>query len=103
MKITFYGGVRTVTGSKHLLELPDCRLLLECGLFQGKRAESRRRNSELPFDAGSLDAVVLSHAHIDHAGAMPALVRAGFAGPIHATSATADLCSVLLRDSAKIS
>lgn len=103
MKITFYGGVRTVTGSKHLLELPDCRLLLECGLFQGKRAEARRRNSEMPFDPGSLDAVILSHAHIDHAGAMPALVRAGFTGPIHATSATADLCSVLLRDSAKIS
>lgn len=103
MKITFYGGVRTVTGSKHLLELPDCRLLLECGLFQGKRAEARRRNSEMPFDPGSLDAVILSHAHIDHAGAMPALVRAGFSGPIHATSATADLCSVLLRDSAQIS
>jgi metallo-beta-lactamase family protein len=103
MKITFHGGVRTVTGSKHLLELPDCRLLLECGLFQGRRDEARRRNSEFPFDPGSIDAVILSHAHIDHAGALPALVRAGFSGPVYATAATADLCSVLLHDSAQIS
>jgi len=103
MRLTFHGGVRTVTGSKHLLEVAGRRILLECGLFQGRREEARRRNREFPFEAGSLDAVVLSHAHIDHAGALPALVRAGFKGPIYATDATADLCSVLLQDSAQIS
>ena len=103
MRLTFHGGVRTVTGSKHLLEVAGRRILLECGLFQGRREEARRRNREFPFEADSLDAVVLSHAHIDHAGALPALVRAGFKGPIYATDATADLCSVLLHDSAQIS
>ena len=103
MRLTFHGGVRTVTGSKHLLEVADRRILLECGLFQGRRGEARRRNREFPFEAGSLEAVILSHAHIDHAGALPALVRAGYRGPIYATDASADLCSVLLHDSAHIS
>ncbi|MFC1629449.1 MBL fold metallo-hydrolase, partial [Gemmatimonadota bacterium] len=102
MKIEFHGGVRTVTGSKHLLEVNGRKILLECGLFQGKREEARKRNSEFPFDAASIDAVILSHAHIDHSGALPALVRAGFDGPVFCTEATADLLSVLLRDSAQI-
>lgn len=102
MYLTFHGGARTVTGSKHLLEAAGARILLECGIFQGRRAESRRRNREFPFDPASVDAVILSHAHIDHAGALPALVKAGFRGPIHATEATADLSAVLLRDSAHI-
>ena len=102
MQVTFHGGARTVTGSKHLLEVAGRRILLECGIFQGRRAEARKKNREFPFDPRTLDAVVLSHAHIDHAGALPALVRAGFTGPIHATAATADLCEVLLRDSAHI-
>jgi len=102
MRVTFHGGARTVTGSKHLLEVADRRILLECGIFQGRRAEARKKNREFPFDPRTLDAVVLSHAHIDHAGALPALVRAGYDGPIHATAATADLCEVLLRDSAHI-
>lgn len=102
MKIGFHGGVRTVTGSKHLLEVDGQRVLLECGLFQGRRAEARKRNSNLPFDATSIDAVVLSHAHIDHSGALPALVKSGFQGPIYCTEATGDLLGVLLRDSAMI-
>lgn len=103
MQITFYGGVRTVTGSKHLLEVNGRRILLECGLFQGRREESRRRNKEFPFDPAGLDAVILSHAHIDHTGALPALVKGGYNGPVYCTEATADLCGVLLHDSAEIS
>ena len=102
MRLTCHGGARNVTGSKHLLETRGGRILLECGIFQGRREESRRKNRDFPFPANEVDAVVLSHAHIDHAGALPALVRAGFTGPIHATAATADLCEVLLKDSAHI-
>ncbi|MCH6547768.1 MAG: MBL fold metallo-hydrolase [Gemmatimonadetes bacterium] len=103
MKLTFWGAARTVTGSKHLLELDNgTRLLLDCGLFQGRRAESRERNSDFGFDAASIDAVLLSHAHIDHAGLLPKLWKEGFRGRIYATHATYDLCSLLLRDSAYI-
>lgn len=103
MKLTFWGAARTVTGSKHLLDLADgTRLLLDCGLFQGRRAESRERNSDFGFDAASIDAVLLSHAHIDHAGLLPKLWKEGFRGRIYATHATYDLCSLLLRDSAYI-
>ncbi len=102
MKLSFHGGVRTVTGSKHLLEVKGRNILLECGLFQGRRAEARERNSNFPFTTGEVDAVILSHAHIDHSGALPALVRTGFEGPIYCTDATADLLGVLLRDSAQI-
>ena len=102
MKITFHGAARTVTGSRHLLEVNGARILLDCGLFQGRRSEAEQRNRHMGFDAGSVDSVVLSHAHIDHCGALPALVKSGFAGPIHATAATTDLCAVMLRDSAHI-
>ncbi len=91
-----------MTGSRHLLEANGHRVLLECGLFQGRRQESDRLNRDLPAALAAADAVVLSHAHIDHSGALPSLVRAGFAGPIHATAATADLSRLMLMDSAHI-
>lgn len=103
MKLTFWGAARTVTGSKHLLELESgARLLLDCGLTQGRRSEADRMNSTLPFDATSIDAVLLSHAHIDHSGLLPKLYQDGFRGKIYATHATRDLCSIMLMDSAHI-
>jgi len=102
MKIQFLGAAQTVTGSQHLISVNGSRVLLECGLFQGKRREAFERNRTLPFDAASVDAMILSHAHIDHSGNVPNLVRNGFQGPIYATFATRDLCSAMLRDSAYI-
>lgn len=102
MKIEFQGAARTVTGSMHLLTVNGARILLDCGLYQGKRAESYERNSNLPFDPKSVDATVLSHAHIDHSGNLPTLVKNGFAGSIYATAATRDLCAAMLLDSAHI-
>lgn len=102
MKIRFLGAARTVTGSMHLVEANGSRVLLDCGLFQGRRAEARRRNRELPLDIPGLDAVLLGHAHIDHCGNLPSLATQGFDGFIYATPATRDLCSYLLRDSAHI-
>jgi len=102
MKLTAYGAARNVTGSKHLLEVGGRRVLLDCGLYQGRRKESERRNRHLPFDPASIDAVILSHAHIDHSGSLPTLVKRGFRGRIYSTHATADLCAILLRDTAYI-
>lgn len=102
LKITFYGGTREVTGSKHLIEFNGKKILLDCGLFQGKREESAEKNRNMPFDPSKLDAVLLSHAHMDHSGALPLLVKKGFKGPIYATFATRDLCSYMLMDSAFI-
>jgi len=102
VRVTFWGAARTVTGSKHLLSGRQGTVLLDCGLFQGRRAESEARNRSLPFHAGSVDSLILSHAHIDHSGAIPFLVRSGFEGPIHATSTTADLCRAMLLDAAHI-
>jgi metallo-beta-lactamase family protein len=102
MKIQFLGAVRTVTGSMHLLAVNGSRLLLDCGLFQGKRKESYKRNKTLPFDARTIDALILSHAHIDHSGNIPSLVKNGFEGNIYTTPATRDLCSAMLRDSGHI-
>ncbi|MBX2821973.1 MAG: MBL fold metallo-hydrolase [Rhodothermaceae bacterium] len=103
MRLTFWGAARTVTGSKHLLELDNGkRILLDCGLFQGRRSESRERNSDFGFDAASIDIVLLSHAHIDHCGLLPKLWREGFRGAVYSTHATRDLCSYLLHDSAHI-
>ena len=102
MEIQFLGAAQTVTGSQYLISANGSRVLLECGLFQGKRQESFERNRNLPFDAASVDALVLSHAHIDHSGNIPNLVRNGFQGSIHCTFATRDLCAALLQDSAHI-
>ena len=102
MHLEFHGAARSVTGSRHLLVVNGHRVLLDCGLFQGRREESDRQNRNFGFSPGDVDAVVLSHAHIDHSGALPALVKRGFRGAIHGTLATADLLSVMLRDSAMI-
>ncbi len=102
MKITFHGAAQTVTGSQHLLEINGHRLLLDCGLYQGKRAEAYERNLKFSFDPRKVDAVILSHAHIDHAGNLPNLVQDGYDGPIYATSATVDLATVMLADSGRI-
>jgi metallo-beta-lactamase family protein len=100
--VTFWGAARTVTGSMHLLELNGRRVLLDCGLYQGKRAEAHERNSNFPFKPSQIGAVILSHAHMDHCGNLPNLVRQGFNGPIYSTPATRDLAAVMLLDSAKI-
>ncbi len=102
MRLQFLGATRTTTGSMYLLEINQQRVLLECGLFQGKRGESIERNRQFPFDPRSIDAMVLSHAHIDHCGNLPNLCRQGFAGSIYATFATRDLASIMLEDSAEI-
>ncbi len=102
MKISFSGGAQTVTGSMYLLYTNRHYLLLECGLYQGKRDETYQRNRKFTFDLHRLDAVVLSHAHIDHSGNLPNLVKSGFHGPIYATPATRDLCASLLPDSGRI-
>lgn len=101
-KITFWGAAGQVTGSMHLLEAAGARVLLDAGLFQGHRAEASALNANLPFDPRRIDAVVVSHAHIDHIGRLPLLVRNGYHGPIYATPATRDLCAVMLPDAAKI-
>ncbi|MFO7584615.1 MAG: MBL fold metallo-hydrolase, partial [Anaerolineales bacterium] len=85
MKIRFHGAAQTVTGSMYLLEVNGSQILLECGLYQGRRQETYKRNLNFPFDPASVDAVILSHAHIDHSGNLPNLVRRGFAGSIYAT------------------
>lgn len=102
MKLTFLGAAGEVTGSQHLIETDARRLLLDCGFVQGRRAESRRRNERFQCRPKKLDAVVLSHAHIDHSGNLPGLYRAGFRGPVFCSDATADVVQIMLRDSAKI-
>jgi len=102
MQLQFQGAARTVTGSMHMLTVGGRTLLLDCGIFHGRRDESRERNSRFPFDPAAIDAVVLSHAHIDHSGNLPTLVRQGFSGPIYCTTATRSLCEVMLRDSGYI-
>lgn len=102
MKITFNGAARDVTGSQFLLEVNNKRLLLECGLYQGKRADGVARNKTFHFDPRKLDAVILSHAHIDHSGNLPNLVKQGYEGPIYTTEATAGLADIMLRDSGHI-
>ncbi len=102
MQITFHGAAQTVTGSQHLLTINGRQILLDCGLYQGRRSEAMARNRSFKFDAAQLDAVILSHAHIDHSGNLPSLTKNGYRGPIYATAATHDLCEHMLRDSAKI-
>lgn len=102
MHITFYGAVREVTGSMHLLSTDQDRILLDCGMHQGRRKIAAEKNRVLPFDPGILTNMVLSHAHIDHSGRIPLLVKNGFNGRIYCTRATADACGYLLPDSAHI-
>lgn len=102
MRFHFLGATRTTTGSMYLIEVNRQRLLLECGLFQGRRDESIERNRTFPFDARQIDAAILSHAHIDHCGNFPNLCRQGFTGNIHCTFATRDLTAIMLEDSAEI-
>lgn len=102
MKINFLGADQNVTGSKHLIQSNGFNLLLDCGLYQGKREESNRLNRTLPFLATSINAVILSHAHLDHCGTLPILVKNGFAGKIYCTPATAEIAKFILLDAAEI-
>src|SRR5688500_5292932 len=97
--LTFLGAARTVTGSKYLLEHGGRRVLVDCGLFQGLKQLRLRNWDPFPLDPAAVDAVVLTHAHIDHSGYLPALARLGFRGAVYATEATRDLCGLLLPDS----
>ncbi len=99
MRITFYGAAQTTTGSMHLVEANGKRILLDCGLYQGHRKEAFEKNRNLPVDPKTIDYVVLSHAHIDHSGNLPQLVRQGFRGRVFSRSSTMDLCDIMLRDS----
>ncbi|MBQ1569404.1 MAG: MBL fold metallo-hydrolase [Kiritimatiellae bacterium] len=99
MRITFYGAAQTTTGSMHLVEANGKRILLDCGLYQGHRKEAFEKNRNLPIDPKTIDYVVLSHAHIDHSGNLPQLVRQGFRGRVFSRSSTMDLCDIMLRDS----
>lgn len=102
MKIRFLGGAQTVTGTMHLIEVNSQRLLLDCGLYQGHRQDTYDVNKNFPFKPESIDAVILSHAHIDHSGNLPNLVKQGYRGHIYATNATVDLADIMLRDSGHI-
>ena len=100
MQVEFYGAAGEVTGSCHLVQIGDVRILLDCGLIQGSAKDEDRNREPFPFDAASIDAVILSHAHIDHSARIPLLVKRGFKGTIYAQQASCDLCRTMLRDSA---
>ena len=102
IEVEFVGAAQTVTGSMHLVRSKRATILLDCGLYQGRREESAKRNRNLPLDVGKIDAVVLSHAHIDHSGTLPLLIKNGYQGNIYTTPATRDLCAVMLEDAAMI-
>lgn len=102
LKIKFCGAAKEVTGSKHLIEFKGKKILLDCGMFQGRRKEAAAKNAKFPFDPKEIDAVLLSHAHIDHSGNLPMLAKLGYDGPIYSTFATRDLCNYMLMDSAYI-
>lgn len=102
MKITFFGAAQGVTGSKHLVESNGYKILLDCGLYQGRRQEAYELNKALPFAAKELDAVILSHAHADHCGALPILIKDGYRNKIFTTPTTADIARLIMLDSAKI-
>src|SRR5271169_6645682 len=101
-KITFLGAAETVTGSKYLVETGGKRLLVDCGLFEGSRELKQRNWDRLPIDPASIDWLILTHAHIDHTGYLPRLVKDGYRGPIYSNSATQELCGYLLPDSAHL-
>ena len=102
MRITFHGAAQQVTGTAHLLEIGRSRILLDCGLFDSNRLDPESPNRQFAFEPRELDAVIVSHAHNDHIGRLPCLVRAGYRGPIYCTRATGDITSIMLRDSARI-
>ena len=102
VRVRFLGGARSVTGSKYLLEIDDFKLLVDCGLFQGLKELRIRNWDDFPLDPASIDAVIITHAHIDHSGYLPLLVKEGFAGPVYCTEATASLLEILLKDAAKL-
>jgi metallo-beta-lactamase family protein len=102
LKIKFLGATRSVTGSRHIFESNGHTILMDCGLFQGRREESNRKNKDFPFDPKAIERVVLSHAHIDHSGNLPNLVKQGYSNSIYSTFATRDLCLVMLKDTAHI-
>jgi len=102
VQIEFIGAARTVTGSQHLLHINGKKILLDCGQFQGKRSETYEKNKNFRFNPSEIDVLILSHAHIDHSGNIPNLVSKGFNGIIYATSATVDLCQIMLTDSAHL-
>lgn len=102
MHLTFLGGSGTVTGSKALLEHDGRRVLIDCGLFQGLKQLRLRNWETLPSEPARIDAVLLTHAHLDHSGYLPRLVEGGFAGRVHATHATRDLCHLVLPDSGRL-
>ncbi len=102
MEIQFWGAAREVTGSCHLIRCGDCRVLLDCGLIQGGPEDEARNRAPFPFEPAAIDAVVLSHAHLDHSGRLPLLAACGYRGPIYAHAATRDLCDIMLRDAAYI-
>ena len=100
--LSFYGAAGTVTGSCSMLQVGDTRFLVDCGMFQGNKTIHELNAKDFPFDAASAEFLILTHAHIDHSGLMPKLVKHGFTGPIYCTPPTADLLSFMLLDSAKI-
>ncbi len=102
MKVTFHGAAQNVTGSKHIVSVGEKEVLLDCGLFQGRRRQAYELNSRLPFDASAIDEMILSHAHADHCGLIPLLVKNGFSKKIYATPATADISRLIMLDSAKL-
>lgn len=102
IRLTSYGAAREVTGSRHLLEVGDARILIDCGMFQGRRSETRAKNADLGFDPSTLDACINTHGHLDHCGTYPLLARRGYRGAIHATPATADVAALVMADAARI-
>ena len=100
MELHFFGAAGEVTGSCHLIKLGRYQILLDCGLIQGSRVNEARNGQPFPFNPEKIDAVILSHAHIDHSGRLPLLVKRGFSGPIYAQQATKSLCRVMLKDAA---
>lgn len=102
MKITFYGAAKTVTGSCHMVEAGNKKFLVDCGMFQGKLTDQMLNYEDFPFNINEIDFVILTHAHIDHSGRIPKLYKAGFKGTIYATTATVDLCGIMLADSGHI-